>query len=161
MENCKLMNLNDLTPEQKAERSRQMSREWKARNADRVRQLNKEYRQRADVKAKRRKYQADFGKRQSSRWAQYKAEIDPAATLETRKYGVCDICGNPETTLGPTGKVKLLAIDHDHLTGKVRGLLCARCNQGIGLFSDSPERLEKAIGYLRRFKDERMAAGLP
>lgn len=41
-------------------------------------------------------------------------------------------------------------IDHDHTTGKVRGILCYGCNVGIGLLGDSIEGLEEAVDYLRR-----------
>lgn len=52
----------------------------------------------------------------------------------------CAICGFDD---------KRLVIDHDHLTGVVRGLLCNHCNVGIGNLADSVEILEKAITYLR------------
>lgn len=56
--------------------------------------------------------------------------------------GVCAICGKKETS-------RNLAVDHDHKTGLVRGLLCQKCNTGLGLLSDSLTMLEKAIKYLR------------
>lgn len=71
--------------------------------------------------------------------------------------GVCAICGNPETAKR-NGKVQRLAIDHDHACcpgekacGQcTRGLLCGRCNAGIGQMKDDPERLRKAAAYLER-----------
>lgn len=56
--------------------------------------------------------------------------------------GVCKICGGNN----PSGKQ--LSVDHDHKTGEIRGLLCSKCNTGIGLFDDSPERLRATANYL-------------
>jgi hypothetical protein len=47
------------------------------------------------------------------------------------------------------GRVRRLAIDHNHKTGAVRGLLCAACNRGLEGFKDSPARLQAAIKYLQ------------
>ena len=62
---------------------------------------------------------------------------------------VCAICKHPETHMR-NGKVKALAVDHHHGTGKIRGLLCADCNTGIGKLKDSPDVLQSAIEYLRK-----------
>ena len=65
--------------------------------------------------------------------------------------GVCAICNLPETIVDKrSGQVQLLSIDHDHTTGKVRGLLCTQCNHGIGKFKDSITVLQSAIDYLDR-----------
>ena len=48
---------------------------------------------------------------------------------------------------GNNGSIAL-CIDHDHLTGKVRGLLCNKCNRGLGLFSDDLVLLKRAMDYL-------------
>ena len=55
----------------------------------------------------------------------------------------CVICGDG-------GK---LVVDHDHATGAVRGMLCTRCNLGLGHFRDDPELLEFAMQYLYASKD--------
>lgn len=65
-----------------------------------------------------------------------------------RQGGLCAICRQAETVRGRWGNVQPLAIDHDHATGKVRGLLCDRCNRGIGFFFDDIGRLRSAIAYL-------------
>lgn len=63
--------------------------------------------------------------------------------------GVCAICKQPETHMR-NGKVKALAVDHDHKTGAIRGLLCFDCNTGIGKLKDDPEVMRSAIQYLER-----------
>jgi hypothetical protein len=66
--------------------------------------------------------------------------------------GVCAICGNPETA--SKGEiVNRLAVDHDHSTGVIRGLLCRHCNTALGLFKDSLTRLQAATVYLSRHRD--------
>ena len=58
--------------------------------------------------------------------------------------GLCKLCGQPPNNRWG----KLLAVDHCHRTNRVRGLLCDKCNKGLGQFDDSPELLKKAIQYL-------------
>lgn len=58
--------------------------------------------------------------------------------------GTCAICQRA------TGKTKRLAVDHDHDTGLVRGLLCGPCNKMVGYFRNAPEAFERAAAYLRR-----------
>lgn len=61
----------------------------------------------------------------------------------------CAICGEAETATRH-GKVKMLAVDHDHATGAIRDLLCSDCNTGIGKLKDRAEILDKAAAYIRR-----------
>lgn len=75
---------------------------------------------------------------------------DYAAMLKEQN-GVCAICHEPETSIRD-GKLKQLAVDHDHETGAIRGLLCSNCNPMIGYAKDSPERLEAGAAYLRERK---------
>lgn len=52
----------------------------------------------------------------------------------------CDICPNTEG----------LCLDHDHATGKIRGVLCFRCNRALGLFQEDTQRMLNAIHYLQK-----------
>lgn len=63
--------------------------------------------------------------------------------------GVCAICRKPETRI-TQGKLCDLAVDHDKKTERVRGLLCVRCNLGIGALGDSSELVSTAAIYLKR-----------
>lgn len=63
---------------------------------------------------------------------------------------VCAICRKQESVQRIGQAAWLLAIDHDHQTNRVRGLLCSKCNQALGLFDDDPKRLEDAAAYLRQ-----------
>lgn len=65
--------------------------------------------------------------------------------------GVCALCKLPETEIF-RGKLKLLAVDHDHTTGNRRGLLCRRCNCILGMFNDDPVLFLRAIEYLNLWK---------
>lgn len=67
------------------------------------------------------------------------------ALLEAQD-GRCAICGEP----GKVWANRNLHVDHDHESGTVRGLLCGRCNVGLGFFGDDIERLSRAITYLAR-----------
>lgn len=60
--------------------------------------------------------------------------------------GVCSICFGPETT-----KRGYLCVDHDHTTGKVRSLLCSRCNSAIGMLKEKASVAYSAAKYLEKY----------
>lgn len=69
----------------------------------------------------------------------YKIDIDLARGLRSG-LAVCEICGRKQK----------LEVDHNHSTGKVRGVLCSRCNGALGQFLDDINMLKKAIAYLEK-----------
>jgi hypothetical protein len=75
---------------------------------------------------------------------QYDITLDMYDELLARQGGGCAICGAAQSDKGK----RSLSVDHNHATGEVRGLLCYRCNVGIGMFQDEPTLLSAAIRYL-------------
>jgi len=80
----------------------------------------------------------------------YGLTLVEANQILARQGGVCAICRTTEF-MGPG---KRPCIDHDHTTGKVRGILCQRCNTALGLFNDDIERLEAALKYVKEWNNE-------
>ena len=81
----------------------------------------------------------------------YGITIDQYEKMEREQSGVCAICSRPERTVDRHSQApRRLAVDHDHSTGAVRGLLCGDCNKGLGHFADSQEMLGLAIAYLHK-----------
>lgn len=82
----------------------------------------------------------------------YKMSLDAYFEMLKSQGGVCAICGVKPST-------KYLAVDHDHnccdsektCGNCIRGLLCNKCNHGIGQFNDNTEKLQKAIEYLKKY----------
>jgi hypothetical protein len=83
----------------------------------------------------------------------YNMTQDDYDQMFLNQNGVCAICGKEETHRNRSGEVGNLAVDHDHKSGKIRGLLCFSCNTGIGKFGDDPDRLQNAAKYLISYSD--------
>ena len=74
----------------------------------------------------------------------YGMTLEDYDKMLVEQLGACAICKTV-----PDGELARLCIDHDHETGRIRGLLCDRCNRGIGLLRDDPAVLDAAAQYLR------------
>lgn len=81
----------------------------------------------------------------------YSISAEEYSQLLNGQNGVCAICQGIEKHKYPSGKIRDFAVDHDHETGAIRGLLCTNCNRAIGYLGDSPERLRAAADYLERY----------
>ncbi len=71
--------------------------------------------------------------------------------LKAQNYQ-CAICEKESTEIHRSGRPITLVVDHDHSTGKIRGLLCGPCNRGLGDFRETQSTMVKAIRYLRLHK---------
>lgn len=80
----------------------------------------------------------------------YNISIDDYLYLEEVQNNKCAICRGTQRNK----RTKYFDVDHSHKTGKVRGLLCTNCNQGIGKFQDNKELLLHAYNYLEDSEDE-------
>lgn len=123
------------------------AREWKKRNPEKVREGNRRWRTvvRPEYHREynRERYAADsrpFKNRVLK--MKYGITLAQYESMAAAQCGVCAICGNAEED------GRALAVDHDHATGEIRGLLCGGCNLGLGNMGDSPDRLRAAIEYL-------------
>lgn len=100
-------------------------------------------------KQDRKNYRAEYRKENPNYFRSKHLYYTFGITLEKyeimlkKQGGLCAICSK----VCVSGKN--LAVDHCHETGKIRGLLCANCNRGIGCFSDKKEIVEKALNYLQ------------
>lgn len=78
-------------------------------------------------------------------WQGKGIDVTAAEQALSSHAGMCEICET--TTPGGRGTWH---VDHDHDTGKIRGVLCLRCNAGLGLLQDSIRVLKRALIYLER-----------
>lgn len=75
----------------------------------------------------------------------YGLSVEEYDKMFKEQDGKCKICGSTDTGSAQTNN---LSVDHDHTTGRVRGLLCSKCNRGIGYLQDNPMFLRAAADYL-------------
>lgn len=79
----------------------------------------------------------------------YGLSAEQHAGMVEAQGGLCWLCGKP-----PAGTWKVLNVDHDHATGRIRRLLCYPCNVAIGYFQDSPELMRKAADYVEAHRED-------
>ena len=127
-----------MNTEDKRKYYREYRRKYRLRNSSQERESQKRYRD--NNKDKR--------KNGMLLW-RFNITLEEYQVLFEAQGGVCKICNNPETAKkNKSEELRMLAVDHDHNTGKVRGLLCARCNVQLGHYEKTKPRAQEFENYL-------------
>lgn len=112
-------------------------KQWQQENADRLNAYRR--RRRQDPSVKEREWVTYLRRKYGMSVAEY-------SELLRGQSGLCAICESPPA------EGRRLHVDHDHETGRVRGLLCFTCNNALGDFEDDPVRLRGAARYLESYE---------
>jgi hypothetical protein len=112
---------------------------WKQKNPERLKALKRKSYENNRLKEKNKKLKKNYGITLE----------DYNLMLASQNYK-CDIC----LKHCELERNKILVVDHDHKTGKVRALLCDRCNKSLGILEENILLLESMISFLRRHRNE-------
>jgi|SRR6516162_11685832 len=129
-------------PAVRTERKRICDANWRAAHRERVREAQKRWRIKHPEQYRRIIKNADLQK-------SFGITIEDYERMYKEQQGLCAICKVDK----PTGKKKYFSVDHEHATGKVRGLLCGKCNVKLGVI-ENQEWMEAANAYLRKHSAE-------
>lgn len=138
-------------PDARKRQSREASQRYRERHPDRVARTLRNQDPKYERERTRKYREKHPHKAREFRCNRYGLSLSEYEAMLVRQNGVCAICRKPERETR-NGKTVELCIDHDHETGRVRGLLCRRCNAGQGNFNDDPALLRAAADYIERFK---------
>lgn len=127
----------------KGESRREYEKEWRSRNKDRQTAYARAYyaSQKDNPEYQAMKHEASQAARRKKKYGITREEYRDLLTQQNGECIICHSCLNEE-----------LRVDHDHITGEVRGLLCSNCNAGLGFFKEDPQRLENAKRYLEKYQ---------
>lgn len=115
---------------------------YKAKNPDKAKRSALKYRSKPEVILHER------GRYLKNK---YGITFDDYENLFAAQGGVCAVCKRPETiVIG--NHINNLAVDHDHRTGKIRGLLCFACNTAIGQLDENPDRMRTLAIYIEEHR---------
>jgi hypothetical protein len=109
------------------------TKKWRAANPDKV----KGYTRKHYLKSKNRYLLKTYG-----------ISLDEYNQMFAEQEGCCAVCGKHQSEFK-----KALAVDHNHETEAVRGLLCYRCNSALGMLDENPEIISNLLDYVEKHND--------
>lgn len=143
--------------ETKKEHLRERQRQYQKTHPEVARRAQRRYRERHRDKVlasarnharrirKEQPHEQHLKDRNSALRRNYKIDTKTYNNMAAKQGGKCLICGQKEN------RYKYLCVDHNHKTGKIRGLLCNKCNAAIGLVNENTDTLIKMIEYLKAY----------
>jgi hypothetical protein len=105
---------------------------WKIEHREQVRAIKRSWEKKNAFRIASRKRERRFGLAPG--------EYSKMLQIQNERCAICNGSMNP------------VHLDHDPITGKIRGLLCPRCNHGLGKFHDNPTMLSAAISYIEKYR---------
>lgn len=143
--------------EKDLEYHREWKRRWRAANPEKAREENRKYALKAEAlnpgqhyeRLKRQRAENPENIRAIRRKSKFGLTSEDFQVMLARQSGLCDICGNE---FSHAKRRSAPAVDHDHKTGEVRGVLCGKCNSLLGFAKDNIDILERASDYLKQFR---------
>lgn len=147
---CTMSSIPQPSPEEKRERNRIKAANRRARYPEKVREYNRKLwaknyeKDRERILEQKREWSAKNPEKRRGYWLknQYGITLEQYQAMFEEQGGLCAACHEPQE------ENELLYVDHDHKTGKVRGLIHINCNSAIGLAGDDPIRLRLLADYL-------------
>lgn len=128
-----------------SQKEREYQRKWRLENAEYRREYQKQWRE--NNKGKQSKYYKTWKLKNpwkaGARYRKHKLSEAQFKELKESQKGLCAICQKPQ--VNRKGRSRELAIDHDHQTGRVRGLLCDPCNLLLGYVENHLERFQRLV----------------
>lgn len=154
--------------EENKEKFKTNTKSYRTKNKDNIAKKKKEYN--IKTKDKKREYDKTYYKNNIEKIMEYSwrtkehsdnyrlskkfgISLQEYNIMLKKQNSVCAICNKEEVIKTKKGNLRKLAVDHDHKTGKVRGLLCSNCNTSLGGFQDDIDTLVKALKYLKKYKN--------
>lgn len=123
------------------------NQEFKAKRVANTKKWYEKCKENGTLKKSSYRSSVEQGRKNWMKYA-YGITIEEYEKMALAQDNKCSICGKEEDVKHQSGKTKRLAVDHCHISGKVRSLLCTNCNTGLGKFLDSRELLVAALAYL-------------